>query len=91
MTAASVEGALAVAAEGGLDLVISDIGLPDGTGIDLMVELSQRYGLRGVAISGYGMDEDIARTRKAGFLAHLVKPIDMERLNRVIEQVAAAA
>ncbi|MEP6603629.1 MAG: response regulator, partial [Spartobacteria bacterium] len=91
LTAASVEGALAVAAEGGLDLVISDIGLPDGTGIDLMVELSQRYGLRGVAISGYGMDEDIARTRKAGFLAHLVKPIDMERLNRVIEQVAAAA
>jgi CheY-like chemotaxis protein len=90
VTASTVEAALALASPG-FDLVISDIGLPDGTGVELMVELAQRHGLRGIAISGYGMDEDIARTRNAGFLAHLVKPIDIERLNRVIAQVAAAA
>ncbi len=91
-TASSVEAALALAAAGtAFDLVISDLGLPDGNGIDLMVQLRRDFGLRGIALSGYGMDEDLARTKRAGFLAHLVKPIDFERLNRVIEQVGEAA
>ncbi len=91
-TASSVEAALAFAAAGtAFDLVISDLGLPDGNGIDLMVQLRRDFGLRGIALSGYGMDEDLARTKRAGFLAHLVKPIDFERLNRVIEQVSEAA
>ncbi|MBA2242014.1 MAG: response regulator [Chthoniobacterales bacterium] len=90
-TASSVEAALALAATHVFDLVISDIGLPDGNGVDLMIQLTRDYGLRGIALSGYGMDEDIARTKNAGFLAHLVKPIDFERLNRVIDQVGQAA
>jgi CheY-like chemotaxis protein len=73
------------------DLVISDIGLPDGNGVDLMVQLTRDYGLRGIALSGYGMDADFARTKNAGFLAHLIKPVDFERLNRVLEQAARAA
>jgi CheY-like chemotaxis protein len=76
---------------GNFDLVISDIGLPDGNGIELMVQLTRNYGLRGIALSGYGMNEDLARTKDAGFLAHLVKPIDFERLTRVIGQVGEAA
>ncbi len=56
-----------------------------------MVQLTRDYGLRGIALSGYGMDEDLARTRDAGFLAHLVKPIDFQRLHRVIEEVGRAA
>ncbi len=70
---------------------MSDIGLPDGNGIDLMVQLTRDYGLRGIALSGYGMDEDFARTKQAGFLAHLIKPIDFERLSQVIEQFGRAA
>jgi CheY-like chemotaxis protein len=90
-TATSVEAALALAARHVFELVISDIGLPDGNGVDLMVQLTREYGLRGIALSGYGMDEDLARTKDAGFLAHLVKPIDFERLNRVIDQIGHAA
>jgi signal transduction histidine kinase/CheY-like chemotaxis protein len=91
VTAGTVAGALHCAAQGQFDLVISDIGLPDGNGVDLMVQLTHDYGLRGIALSGYGMDADFARTKNAGFVAHLVKPIDFERLNRVLEQAARAA
>ena len=90
-TANTVEEALALAAAHVFDLVISDIGLPDGNGVDLMVRLTREYGLRGIALSGYGMDEDLARTKNAGFLAHLVKPVDFERLNRLIDEVGRAA
>lgn len=67
------------------DLVISDIGLPDGTGYDLMSELRrERPTLLGIALSGYGMEQDIERSRTAGFFAHLTKPIDMKVLDRTI-------
>ncbi len=90
-TASTVAAALEVASRERFDLVISDIGLPDGNGVDLMVQLTRDYGLRGIALSGYGMDEDFARTKQAGFIAHLIKPIDFDRLNNVIEQVGHAA
>jgi len=72
----------------GLDLVISDLGLPDGSGLDLMRELSQRHGLRGIALSGYGMDDDIRRSREAGFDAHLTKPVSLQTLQEAILQAA---
>ena len=68
-----------------------DVKLPDGSGIDLMMVLSNDYGLRGIALSGYGMAEDVAKTEQAGFLAHLVKPINFDQLHRVLEQVQLAA
>ncbi|HEX3131517.1 MAG TPA: ATP-binding protein [Thermoanaerobaculia bacterium] len=74
--------------DGGLDLVISDLGLPDGSGLDLMRELSGRHGLPGIALSGYGMDEDIRRSREAGFTAHLTKPISLQTLQEAILQAA---
>lgn len=77
------------AAEGGeYDLVISDLGLPDGNGFDLMSELRRLYGLRGIALSGYGMEEDIARSMESGFREHLVKPVDMQRLQEAITRVS---
>jgi CheY-like chemotaxis protein len=91
VTASTVEAALNSAAQNQFDLVISDIGLPDGNGVDLMVQLTRDYGLRGIALSGYGMDADFARTKDAGFVAHLIKPVDFERLSRVLEQAARAA
>jgi signal transduction histidine kinase len=90
-TAENVERALAVAATHSFDLVISDLGLPDGNGIDLMRQLAKDYGLRGIALSGYGMPEDRAKTKQAGFLAHLVKPINFDQLQSALQVFAPTA
>jgi signal transduction histidine kinase len=90
-TAENVARALAVAATHSFDLVISDLGLPDGNGIDLMRQLAKEYGLRGIALSGYGMPEDRAKTQQAGFLAHLVKPINFDQLQSALQVFAPAA
>jgi CheY-like chemotaxis protein len=73
------------------DLVISDVGLPDGTGLDLMRELHQTYGLRGIALSGFGTDEDLAASKAAGFAEHLTKPIDWDRLRDAITRLMTTA
>jgi DNA-binding response OmpR family regulator len=83
----SVAEALRCAAEERFDLVISDVGLPDGNGLDLMRHLRAGYGLRGICLSGFGMEEDVSRSIDAGFLHHLTKPIDLRRLEAVIETV----
>ncbi len=80
--------ALQQAAKAPFDLVISDIGLPDESGLELMKKLKSRHKLRGICLSGYGMDEDIARSREAGFLEHLTKPINFERLEAAIASAA---
>ncbi|HEX6864179.1 MAG TPA: ATP-binding protein, partial [Thermoanaerobaculia bacterium] len=72
-----------------IDLVLSDIGLPDGSGHDLMAELSRRFGLRGIALTGYGMEEDVERSREVGFARHLTKPVSLEQLESAIRQVAS--
>ena len=72
------------------DLVISDLGLPDGNGLDLMRYLKERNGLPGIAVSGYGMEEDLRKSQEAGFLEHITKPVDVERLLAVIARVSAA-
>jgi signal transduction histidine kinase len=66
------------------DLLVSDIGLPDATGYDLMEALRQRYGMKGIALTGYGMDHDIARSRDAGFVEHIIKPVDFDQLQKAI-------
>ncbi len=88
VTAATIAEALAAADADKFDLVISDLGLPDGTGTELMEKLRARYGLRGIALTGYGTEEDIARTRDAGFITHLVKPVSIAELRRVIASLA---
>jgi signal transduction histidine kinase/ActR/RegA family two-component response regulator len=69
------------------DLVISDIGLPDRSGYDLMRELSTMKGLRGIALSGFGMENDVSRARAAGFSEHLTKPINFDRLEESIQSL----
>jgi two-component system CheB/CheR fusion protein len=83
--ASTVRGALALAEVNRFDLVITDLGLPDGNGIELMQKLSTDYGLLGIALTGYGMEDDVARTKAAGFRAHLVKPISFELLDQTLE------
>jgi PAS domain S-box-containing protein len=83
----SVADALAAAAGQPFDLVISDIGLPDGTGYELMRRLRDRHQLRGIAMTGYGMEDDLRQSRDAGFLDHLVKPVDPNTLQRTIRRL----
>jgi len=91
LTATTVKDAILLACTHSFDLVISDLGLPDGNGIDLMRQLTRDYGLRGIALSGYGMPADRAKTEAAGFLSHLVKPVDFDQLDRVLREAAPLA
>jgi len=69
------------------DLLVSDIALPDGTGLDLMKRLQEAQpGLPGIALSGFGMEGDIARTREAGFVLHLTKPVSLDRLESALSR-----
>lgn len=69
------------------DLLISDIGLPDGNGCELMTELRARKGIVGIALTGYGMEEDVIRSHRAGFLTQLTKPISVHALERALANV----
>ena len=89
-TAGSVAEAVAVAAGHALDLVVSDLGLPDGSGHDLMLALRAAHHLPGIALSGYGMPEDVARSLASGFARHLTKPITLEALEEAIDEVMGA-
>lgn len=71
------------------DLLVSDIALPDATGCELLKELNAKYGLRGIAMSGFGSDADLAQSKEAGFLEHLVKPIDATALDGAIQRLVA--
>jgi len=87
----SVEEAIAAANYGLFDLLISDIRLPDGSGLDLLPRLQSNRPLQGIAISGFGSDDDLQRSRRAGFSAHVTKPVDFERLLDAIQKVSRAA
>ncbi len=87
--AATAAQALEIAASTPFDLVISDIGLPDeGGGLAMMRLLRDRHGLKGIAISGYGMVEDVAQSHAAGFVHHLTKPFNLERLKSLIVELS---
>jgi CheY-like chemotaxis protein len=83
----SADQAVEKVSEENFDLVISDIGLPDRSGYELMQELRATKGLRGIALSGFGMENDITRARAAGFSEHLTKPINFERLEGAIKKI----
>jgi signal transduction histidine kinase len=83
-TAETVAAAIGSASRNEYDLVISDLGLPDGSGLDLMQQLRERHNLKGIALTGYGTEEDIRRTRAAGFCQHLTKPVDIDQLEQAI-------
>ena len=71
------------------DLIICDIGLPDGTGWELIEKLRPHGPVPAIAVSGYGMDHDVKKSREVGFLAHLTKPIDFPKLENLIVETLA--
>ena len=70
------------------DILISDLGLPDGSGHDLMRDLARTNPIPGIALSGYGMDDDIQNSIAAGFARHITKPVNWQELNEAIQKVA---
>jgi CheY-like chemotaxis protein len=86
-TAGTLADARAEAGREQFDLLISDVGLPDGSGCDLMQELAARYRLRGIALTGYGMEQDQIRSFEAGFSAHLTKPVRVQALEAALATV----
>jgi light-regulated signal transduction histidine kinase (bacteriophytochrome) len=86
----SIAAARALAAKRAFDLVISDLGLPDGSGNDLMRELRARYRLKGIALTGWGMEDDIRASKEAGFACHLTKPVNFKSLTAAIRDVVGS-
>ncbi len=93
LRAGTVGEALSIAEQemrgAGLHLVISDLGLPDGSGLDMMRVLAGRHGLRGVALSGYGMEGDREQSVAAGFARHLTKPVNVSVLRATLAELVA--
>ena len=88
-TAADIAQAVEMFAQETFDVLVSDMGLPDGSGLDLLPKLAHnppRYG--GIVVSGYASDEDVERSRAAGYKQHLSKPVDVNQLDATIRQVA---
>jgi CheY-like chemotaxis protein len=87
-SARSKEEALKKIPQGHYDVLISDIGLPDGNGWDLLREISDSRPQFAIAMSGYGTAADRERSADAGFRHHLVKPVSLEKLASVLEEAA---
>ena len=86
-TAASLGAAIRLVEEEEFDLIISDLGLPDGSGMDLARRVKEMGATKSIALSGYGMDADVQRCREAGFARHLTKPVSFQVLREAIEEL----
>ena len=87
-SALTFQSALDLSAKVQFDVLISDLALPDGSGIDLVQKLQSARPIIGIALTGFGMEDDIRKGREAGFHHHLVKPIDLNRLDLLIQESA---
>ena len=85
----TVRDAVAAAERQAFDLLLSDIGLPDGSGTDVMRHVAARFNLKGIALSGFGQEDDLRRSREAGFVTHLTKPVNLQTLREVSRSVVA--
>ncbi|MDE1184395.1 response regulator [Paraburkholderia sp.] len=83
--AGRVADALAATQLATFDLIVSDVGLPDGTGLDFIQAFREHSDAPAVALTGFGTDEDVRRCIEAGFTSHLTKPVNFAQLEQVIE------
>ena len=85
----NTQNALEIMGSQEFDVILSDIGLPDGSGYEVISQAKRKHPVKAVAITGFGTDEDIRRGKEAGCDFHLVKPIDLHELRNVLDQVGA--
>jgi DNA-binding response OmpR family regulator len=89
LVAPDARSARQIAANEEFDVLLSDIGLPDGNGWNLMRELKRKHDIAGIAISGFGAESDFAQSKKVAFRYHLVKPLSPDELTDALEELAA--
>jgi CheY-like chemotaxis protein len=87
LAAENMTEALRIAEKEHFDILLSDIGLPDGSGLELLTRIRSTREVPALALSGFGMDEDIERSRDAGFSDHLTKPVSIDRLQAAIAEL----
>ena len=83
----SLRTALAAAAHEGYDLIVSDLELGDGTGLELLSLLGPGRSVPAIALTGYGSEEDRKMCLEAGFEMHIVKPVQTRQLSEAIRSV----
>ena len=89
-TAGTVASAIEAVERASFDLLLCDIGLPDGTGFQLMERVRRSCTTPALALSGFGMEDDIAKSKEAGFEAHLTKPVNFQKLEATIWQLTSS-
>ncbi len=88
VSALDVRSGVELAAKHVIDVLISDLGLPDGDAGEVMREVAYRYSAVGIALSGYGMEDDFRKSKAFGFSHHLVKPVEIVRLEGMLNDIA---
>jgi CheY-like chemotaxis protein len=91
LAAENMTDALRIAEKQHFDILLSDIGLPDGSGLELLKRIRAKRKVPALALNGFGMDEDIERSEQAGFADHLTKPVSIDRLQAAIAELEAEA
>ena len=89
-TASDVATAISAAKSRPFDVLVTDVGLPDGTGYDVLNSVHTLCPAPAIVLSGYGLEEDRRRSRQAGFAEHLVKPVRVAKLIEAIRRVGAS-
>jgi CheY-like chemotaxis protein len=80
ITAGNAAEAITAAGRSPFDLLISDLGLPDCSGLELVIRINRIQAMPAIALSGYGMESDLAESQRAGFQMHITKPVEFEEL-----------
>jgi hypothetical protein len=86
VTADNVQGAMATMASNNIDVVLCDIGLPDGSGYEVAAQARATGHIKAIALTGFGTEQDVQRSKEAGFDVHLVKPVNFQELQSALEQ-----
>ncbi len=71
------------------DIYLCDLGLPDGTGLDFVAAVRELGPTPAIALSGFGMQQDIDRAISGGFAAHLTKPLNLQKLETEMRRLLA--
>ncbi len=89
VTADNVEGGIGIMSSDNIDVVLCDIGLPDGSGYEVAAQARAKGHIKAIALTGFGTEQDVQRSKEAGFDFHLVKPINFQELQTVLDQPGA--
>jgi len=89
VTTGTVATAKQIVGSDQIDVLLCDIGLPDGSGYEVAAQARAKRRIKAVALTGFGTEKDVLRSKEAGFDFHLVKPVNFQELQSVLDQLAA--